>query len=50
MNIEKPIFLDNQSTTALDSRVFEKMSPFLEKTMEILILLTTLMEEKQVKP
>ena len=31
MNIEKPIFLDNQSTTALDSRVFEKMSPFLKE-------------------
>ena len=31
MNIEKPIFLDNQSTTALDSRVFEKMSPFFKE-------------------
>ena len=31
MNIEKPIFLDNQSTTALDSRVFEKMSPFFRE-------------------
>ena len=31
MNIEKPIFLDNQSTTALDSRVFKKMSPFFKE-------------------
>tara|TARA_B100000989_G_scaffold17923_2_gene11824 strand:+ start:178 stop:1332 length:1155 start_codon:yes stop_codon:yes gene_type:complete len=31
VNIEKPIFLDNQSTTALDSRVFEKMSPFFKE-------------------
>ena len=31
MNIEKPIFLDNQSTTALDSRVFEKMSTFFKE-------------------
>ena len=31
MNIEKPIFLDNQSTTALYSRVFEKMSPFFKE-------------------
>ena len=31
MNIEKPIFLDNQSTTALDSRVFERMSPFFKE-------------------
>ena len=28
MNIENPIFLDNQSTTQLDQRVFEAMSPF----------------------
>ena len=31
MNIEKPIFLDNQSPTALDSRVFDKMSPFFKE-------------------
>jgi len=31
VNIEKPIFLDNQSTTALDSRVFERMSPFFKE-------------------